>query len=398
MQSENPVLFIELNNSNYIFAAGQYDDNKNIKILEKIIVSSEGIYKSKLTNIDLASTSIKKNIQIIERKLNYIFKEVTLIIDSFECSCINISGFKKLNGSQVLKENISYILNSLKLAINKNIKKKIIHIFNSKSILDGVILDKLPIGSFGDFYAHELTFFLIESNDYKNIIQILNKSNLNLKKIFLKSFSEGVYLIKKNKDIKTFFQIKINKEDSKITFFDKSSFRYSQQFNFGTSLILNDISKVCSLEKEIIENFLSEYSSKDKNINKSEFLEKKYFLKGNYRKIRKKLIIDIVKARVDEIVNIILHKNINIPKFNKDKIKIYITFQDKTVSNNFYEYFESYFNKNSNFETNLIEEFETDSLISNIANLSTYGWRKEAIPIVQIKNSLITRIFKSIFG
>ena len=124
MQSENPVLFIELNNSNYIFAAGQYDDNKNIKILEKIIVSSEGINKSKLTNIDLASTLIKKNIQIIERKLNYIFKEVTLIIDSFEYSCINISGFKKLNGSQVLKENISYILNSLKLAINKNIKKK----------------------------------------------------------------------------------------------------------------------------------------------------------------------------------------------------------------------------------------------------------------------------------
>ena len=124
MQSENPVLFIELNNSNYIFAAGQYDDNKNIKILEKIIVSSEGINKSKLTNIDLASSLIKKNIQIIERKLNYIFKEVTLIIDSFEYSCINISGFKKLNGSQVLKENISYILNSLKLAINKNIKKK----------------------------------------------------------------------------------------------------------------------------------------------------------------------------------------------------------------------------------------------------------------------------------
>ena len=58
----------------------------------------------------------------------------------------------------------------------------------------------------------------------------------------------------------------------------------------------------------------------------------------------------------------------------------------------------SIINKNTNFETNLIADFETNSLVSNIANLSIYGWRKEAIPIVQIKNSLITRIFKSIFG
>jgi hypothetical protein len=92
-----------------------------------------------------------------------------------------------------------------------------------------------------------------------------------------------------------------------------------------------------------------------------------------------------------------LHKNINIQKFNKERIKIYINFQDKTVSNNFYGYFETYLNKNSNFETNLIEEFDTNSLISNTSNLTTYGWRKEAIPIIQIKNSLITRIFKSIF-
>ena len=58
-----------------------------------------------------------------------------LIIDNFDYSCVNISGFKKLDGSQLLKENISYILNSLKLAITENEKQKtILHIFNSKSV------------------------------------------------------------------------------------------------------------------------------------------------------------------------------------------------------------------------------------------------------------------------
>ena len=160
MQTDIPNLFVEINDSNYIFVAGIYDENQNLKIVEKIITLNEGINKNKFINIDQAQKAIKKNVQIIEDRLNYVFKEVTIIIDNFDYSCINISGFKKLNGSQVLKENISYILNSLKLIIAENEKEKtILHIFNSKSILDGTRIDNLPIGLFGDFYSHELTFF-----------------------------------------------------------------------------------------------------------------------------------------------------------------------------------------------------------------------------------------------
>ena len=184
MQTDIPTLFVEINESNYIFVAGIHDDNQNFKIIEKIISPNEGIEKNKFTNIDLAEKLIKKNIQNIENKINYIFKEVTIIIDTFENSCINISGFKKLNGSQVLKENISYILNSLKLDITENEKEKtILHIFNSKSVLDGIRVENLPVGLFGDFYSHELTFFLIGNNDMKNIQQIFTKNNLNIKEL-----------------------------------------------------------------------------------------------------------------------------------------------------------------------------------------------------------------------
>ena len=48
----------------------------------------------------------------------------------------------------------------------------------------------MPIGLFGDFYNHELTFFLIGNNDLKNIKQLFNKSNLSVKKVVLKSFGK----------------------------------------------------------------------------------------------------------------------------------------------------------------------------------------------------------------
>ena len=399
MQTDTPSLFVEINNTNYIFIVGKYNENQKLEILEKLITPSEGVYKNKFTNINDVSDIIKKNVEVIEKKINFIFKDLILIIDNFDYSCVNISGFKKLDGSQLLKENISYILNSLKLAITENEKQKtILHIFNSKSVLDGTTVENLPIGLFGDFYNHELTFFLIGNNDLKNIKQIFNKINLNVKKIFLKNFSEGVQLINKEKNTETFFKIKLSKDESHISFFENAAFRYSENFNFGTDIIFKDIVKVCSIDKEIIKNFLSDKFSKDKDFDDNEFLEEKYFTKQNYRKIRKKLIVDIASARIDEIANIIFSSNTNIRTFKLENVKIYLIIKDNLIFDNFKDYFKLYFSNENKYTSHIIDDFDMNELIINTANLITHGWKKEAIPVTQIKNTLITRIFKTLFG
>ena len=73
MQTDIPDLFVEINYSNYIFVVGIYDDSQNFKIIEKIIMPNEGINKNKFTNINQAQEVIKKNVQAIEDKLNYVF-------------------------------------------------------------------------------------------------------------------------------------------------------------------------------------------------------------------------------------------------------------------------------------------------------------------------------------
>jgi cell division protein FtsA len=398
MQPNNPSLFVEINESSYIFMVVTQDENQNFKMIEKIITQNAGIEKNKFVNINEASEVINKNVEQIEKKINYIFKSVTITLDIFDYSCINISGFKKLNGSQVLKENISYILNLLKRSVAENEKQKtILHIFNCKSILDGVNIENLPIGLFGDFYSHELTFFLIKNNELKNMKQIFNKSNLIVKKIILKSFSEGVHLINKD-NIETFFKIKINKKNSNISFFDQASFKYTENFNFGTNIIFRDVEKICSIKNNIIVDFLSENVFINKKINDNEYLEEKYFNKNSFRKIRKKLILDIVNARVEEICNIIMNKNINIQNFKKNKVTIYLTIQDKIIKDNFNVNFKSLLSKREFSDIKLIDDFELNSLAINTAKLSTFGWKKEAIPIIQPKKSIITRIFDGIFG
>ena len=101
----------------------------------------------------------------------------------------------------------------------------------------------------------------------------------------------------------TFVKILIGKDEITLSFFFESSFCFSQKFNFGSDIILKDISKVCSLEISTVKKIIADSSFKisDQNL----YVDKKYFDKNNFRKISLKHIIEISSARIEEITNII---------------------------------------------------------------------------------------------
>ena len=71
----------------------------------------DGIFYNKILDYE-KTYKVIKDIYYLEQKLNYTFKETIIILENFNLSFINISGFKivVLN----FKENIYYILNTLK--------------------------------------------------------------------------------------------------------------------------------------------------------------------------------------------------------------------------------------------------------------------------------------------
>ena len=146
------------------------------------------------------------------------------------------------------KDNITYMLNVLKSKISEvENQKKILHIFNSKYILDKKEIENLPIGLFGNLYSQELSFILIDNNDYKNLKKIFENCNLRIKKIISKKFLDGINIINKDLDIETFLKIQINENDTELLYFENSALKFIQNFRFGSNLILNDITKVTGL-------------------------------------------------------------------------------------------------------------------------------------------------------
>ena len=397
MQKYSLSLFLEINNSQFTFLVAKIDDQNYCEVEYKLKIPLTGIMEGKISDLDNFSNSIKKNVYLIEQKLKHTFKEIILIINNFNQSFINLSGYKKLNGTQILRENITYILNDLKSYVEINEPKKtIMHIFNTTFKLDHKKIDNLPIGLFGDFYSHELSFLLIDKNDYKNLSNIFDNSGLRIKKILFKSFIKSVYINNQHQNCETFFQIKLSANNSKIFYFENNSLKFEQNFKFGTDLIIQDISKITSLKKEKIKlilneiNLINEFSDKD-------VVDKKFFEKEPFRKIKKKLIYDIALARIEEIADLLIFKNVNLKNYVRFSKVIFLNIKSKQQIEGLNKVFQTIFSKNGVYDLKLIHDMSSENLLNTTNKLVHFGWNKEVIPTSKIKKSIISRLFETIF-
>jgi len=399
MQLNKPYLIIDLNDNKVIFFVVSFNERKDFKVLKKIILETEGIQNGRVINIEIVSQLLKQTINTLEDDINYFFSKTIVIINPSQINCLNVSGYKKLNGSQVSSKDIAYILNDIKkIILESENNDSLVHLFNSNFSLDSDNLENLPIGLFGEFYNQNMTFFLVNRNILKNVKSVFNNCGLNIEKIILKPFTEGIYLLSKNLSEKNCTILRLEKNRINISLFKNKSYVFTEDFNFGFDLIIKDISKLCSLKIEEVENFMKEIELK--NIienNKDSYLEKKYFYISPYRKIKHQLILDIVKARIEELFEISYKKNINIQNLKSNNI-IYIYVESSQYYRNI-----QYILTNSKIATSecIFDNSIEQNLLAGVngaCELIGKGWEKEAIPIIPKKKSLVSGFFSRLFS
>ena len=400
MKLNEPYLIVSLNEYKIIFFVISYSETKDHKLIKSITVDSEGIRGGKIVDIDLVTQLIKKTINSIEDELNYFFSEASVVINPNNVNCINVSGYKKLNGSQVSKEDITYILNDIKKTITLSENKySLVHLFNSSFSIDSDNLENLPIGLFGEFYNQNMTFFLVNKNILKNVKLTFNNCGVNIDRIILKPFVEGINFLQKNKNNTNFTVITLEDERINISLFKNKSHILTQDFEFGIELIIKDISKLCSLKINEVKFFLAEINLiSTLEIDEESCLDKKFFSSSPYRKIKHQLILDIIAARLDELIEICYEKNSNLNYFRKSNNIIYVVIEK-------YKYFENIkfaLRKNKLINSEFIFGDNSEKSLMRSLNgaveLIGRGWEKEAIPVVQSKKSIISAFFSRLFS
>mgnify|MGYP001189793779 CR=1 FL=1 len=392
-------LIAEIADDKIRYVIYECDKNLQYKILKKKISENIGIEKGKTLDFEYTAKKINKDVKNLEEETDKIFRNISIIINEPETSCTNLSGFKKLNGSKVEKRDLDYILNEAKSSIIKNQEKNsILHILNSNFILDKIKKNKIPLHLHGDHLSLHMTFISLPKNNLKNIRTLFSNSDLKIDRVISKPFACGIDLLSKNKGAKNFVLINFDKEVSSISLYEESSLVFLKIFPFGTNSILRDVIQLCSLKENEARVIIRKSNLIDNSNNKNKYVEKDLFTESEFKKLSFNHVNNIIRARINEMIDYIYNKNKNLDYVNKKILRAHLFFEDKDILENLSKIFQESFKVNASKTQIELLPLNDFSALSGAAELIFKGWDKEVIPLNQRKKSLISSFFGRFFS
>ena len=407
MKLEDPIGIIELGDVNLKCLIFKINKENNLEILSSVVTESDGIQNELVVNLKKASNAIRLIISKAEKIANISLKKINVVFEQPDFLCTNFSKHKKIDGSKIQRHDIEFLLREGKKQLILNDKtQSIIHIFNHNYIVDGKIFAEEPIEVFADTLSHEMTFITVPINNLKNISQAFIECDIEIERLISQTFALGAKLFDSN-ELRS-GSVLINLESKKISLgiFKNLALVHSTTSSFGIDYITSDISKVCSLNLEeaekITNNFDFSFQNNQNLFDENNYLKSIFFIKSNFRKISKKLILDIVKARLDEIFEM-LKKQLFIPGFNFNSGFNFLLVGEGNKLSNLGTYTANFFSLNVN-KIDLFNNKDHDDLEKNFAScfgalkIIKDGWETEAIPKIKEKNIGKIGFFSKIFG
>jgi len=408
MNSEDSIGIIELGNINIKCLIFKIKDNNESEILSTSIISSEGIHNGIVVNLTKASKAIRSCISIAEKKAKILLKKINVVLEGPEFLSTKFTKHKKINGSKIHKDDIDFLLKEAKKQLILNDKKQsIIHIFNHNYVVDGKAFSDEPIGVYADSLSHEITFITIPKNNLKNINQAFIDCDIEIERLISNTFALGAKLLN-NKELEFgSILVDIGFEKISLGLFKNLALVHSITLPMGINHITKDISKVCSLsmdESVVIRNNIDFSFQNNQNLfDANGYLKNSYFINSSFRKISKNLILNVIKARLDEIFETV-KKQIIVPEFNLNSGIGFLLVGGGSYLLNIEKHCEKFFGPRIKKLSDNNNEKETD-LEKNFASclgalrIIKDGWETEAIPETVDKNakniSFLAKIFRT---
>ena len=306
------IVGIDLGSSKICGAVGKISSNGKLQIIGITSVVCSGLNKSVVIDIDSTAEAIKQCVTQLERMTDTQINEVYISLPGGICELVRNTGMIAISSEdrEIKKYDVDRVIEAAKL-ISVPSDKEIVGVEPEQYIVDGYDNIKDPRGMSGTRLEVEAQVVMAKSTVVSNLLKSVKRAGIKVNGIILQPSAIAEAVLRKEEKEMGIALIDVGAETIDISIYKGGKLKYTSIVQLGGNNITNDISVCLKVPLSEGEKLKLKYGSLVKNRGTDAEKIKVKDSYDNFIEIDNDLLIDIIEARVEELLQLIKSNLLN---------------------------------------------------------------------------------------
>jgi len=249
----NTILAIDIGSTKICAIIAEIEDSK-VKILGHGISKSQGIKKGAITNIELASKSIKKSINDAKRIAGSNLTSATVSISNAYAKSLNSTGIVNIPHKDISIKEINRVMQTALYNANVPNEYEVIHVLPYNFRVDDQDFIEDPFGMNASRMEADVNIIMTQKSNLSNLKKAVRSAGIEIEGLVLSGYASAIATMDTDEKELGVAVIDLGGQTSNLVIHTGNSIRYNDFLGVGSNHITNDLSMALHTPLQIAEN------------------------------------------------------------------------------------------------------------------------------------------------
>ena len=255
------VLAIDIGSTKICAIIANIDSENNIQITGAGIAKAQGLKKGSITNIELASKSIKSALADAKRVAGTEIKKATVSISGAYTKSLVSSGIVNIPNKEISLKEIERVMRTSLYNANIPNEYEILHTlpFNFKVDDQDYIED--PLGMNASRLEVETHIITTQKSNFHNLRKAVRAAGVEVENVVLSGYASAIAVLNEDEKELGVAVVDMGGSTSNIVIHSGNSIRFNDFLGVGSNHITNDLSMALHTPLNVADSVKMEYGS-----------------------------------------------------------------------------------------------------------------------------------------
>ena len=236
------ILAIDIGSTKVCAVIGRKQDDGRVEISGHGVAKSQGIKKGAITNIKLASKSIKKAVEDARRVSGLNITTATISISGAYTKSINSTGVVNIPNNEISINEINRVMQTALYNANIPNEFEVLHVLPFKFKIDDQDFIEDPYGMNASRMEVDTHIIMTAKSSLENLKKAVNGAGIEIGKVVLSGYASAIAVINQDDKERGIAVIDLGGQTSNLVIHVGNAIQYNYFLPVGSNNITNDLS------------------------------------------------------------------------------------------------------------------------------------------------------------